>query len=238
VQGRRLPTITRHEWKGRAAAPSCSSWRVLPTPACCSRPARLVSGALRDKQARTWRVRDLRLGRRPRAKGYEADDRYASRARAAVARSARSLLHEGNRRLLGASGVAGSLTAPVTPTPARDLRGRRGRCSLTERNTSREFCCGVRRGPRPRCGFSIGRMSEKGHPPTSRRVSRLAPGHRDISPGRSCGTSGAGSFRERCPHAAGVPARGAACDTRSAPARRLGLWLTGPRGTRCVSPPG
>src|SRR5207247_8738512 len=66
------------------------------------------------------------------------------------------------------------------------------------------ICCGVRHGPRPRCGFSIGRISEKGRLPV-RRVSRIAPDHRDTSPGGSCGTPGAGSpgkgayMQAKCP---------------------------------------
>jgi hypothetical protein len=52
------------------------------------------------------------------------------------------------------------------------------------------------------------RSSSSSTPPTS-GVSRIAPGHRDTSPGGSCGTPGAGSFgkgartRGKCPQ--GVP---------------------------------
>jgi len=64
-----------------------SAWLSL-TPACCNRPARLVSSALRDKQQRTRRVRDARLGRDPRAttearETLGMDELHASRTREA-----------------------------------------------------------------------------------------------------------------------------------------------------------
>jgi hypothetical protein len=59
------------------------------------------------------------------------------------------------------------LRLPVTPTAAPwPMWLRRALLAYGAEHVSR-ICCGVRHGPRPRCGFSIGRMSEKGHPPTS-----------------------------------------------------------------------
>ncbi len=131
---------------------------------------------------------------------------------AAVAQHARSLHHEGSRRLLAPSGVAASLTAHLAPTRPRGLRGRGGRCSLTARNTSRESAaaCGTDLDPMPvldrahvreRTSSDIRRVS---------RISARSPGH---ITGRVLRDTRRRFLRERCPYAGGVPARGSACGT-------------------------
>jgi hypothetical protein len=92
-----------------------------------------------------------------------ADAWSSSKASAAAAQHTCSLLHECRRHLPRARDVAASLTAPVTPTAAALPTWLR----LGGLGYGAEHVLRMRRGVRhktsTRCGFSIGRMSGKGH---------------------------------------------------------------------------